>query len=52
MKKPVLQNKEVGVLGMAFRDFQETGPRTVSQVLMHRKRLKLRLDFDLRHNKQ
>ena len=27
MKRPALHNKRIGVLGMAFRDFRETGPR-------------------------
>ena len=26
IKRPALQNKRVGVLRMAFRDFRETGP--------------------------
>ena len=26
MKRPSSQNKQVGVLRMAFRDFRETGP--------------------------
>ena len=27
MKRPALQNKQIAVLGMAFRDFRETSPR-------------------------
>ena len=30
MKRPALQNKRVGVLRMAFRDFRETGPWPVA----------------------